>query len=264
MNLALQLALRPALPNVYGPLDYREQRALFERIDEILNQSGRDLDWVIHHPGISEKKAATLLTGFRVAIARRLTGMSLRDFVFRLSDSPLLQWFCRCGDYGLVRPPSKSSVDRLEKEIDLKDLEDPIDGITQGAMEADPDQRLGHLSEPLELGDVFADCTCVKAPVHFPTDWVLLVDAVRTLTKALVLIRKHGLKHRMPAPESFLSAINKQAMAMSGSRRKKDGKKARKKTLRNMKKICGLVESHAKRYRELLNVRREETDWTRK
>ena len=30
ITLAYQPALRPALPSVYGPLDYREQRALFE------------------------------------------------------------------------------------------------------------------------------------------------------------------------------------------------------------------------------------------
>lgn len=268
MNLPLQLTLRPALPNVYGPLDYREQRALFERMDQILNQSGLDLDWAMtwmNERGItSTKKAAWLLTGFRCAIARRLTGMSLRDFVFRLSDSPLLQWFCRCGDYGIVPPPSKSAVDRLEKIIDLQDLENGIDALTHGAMDTDPTTRLGQLNEAVELGDVYADCTCVKAPIHFPTDWVLLVDAVRTLMKSILLIRRHGLKHRMPEPESFLKAINQQAMAMSGSRRRKDGKKAQKKTLRRMKQICRLVESHAQRYRELLDERWEETDWTRK
>lgn len=268
MNLALQLTLRPALPNVYGPLDYREQRAMFERMDEILNQSGLDIgwvqDWMEECNESSERKGAWRLTGFRCAVARRLTGMSLRDFVFRLSDSPLLQWFCRCGDYGLVPPPSKSSIDRFEKMIDLQDLENMIDALTQGAMDPEKGKRLGALNDPVELGDVFADCTCVKAPIHFPTDWVLLVDGVRTLMKAVLLVREHGLKHRMPPPESFLTTINAQAMAMSGSRRRKDGKKARKQTLRRMKKICRLVESHAKRYRDLLDQRWEETDWTRK
>jgi IS5 family transposase len=269
MTLALQLTLRPALPTVYKThLDYREQRAIFERIDRILNQSGEDLGWVLgwlHERGItSELKAAWMLTGFRCALARKLTGMTLRDFAFRLTDSNLLQWFCRCGEYGMVHTPSKSALDRLEKHIDLQDLENIIDAVTNGAMETDAGKRLGGLNEPLELGDVFADCTCVKAPIHFPTDWVLLVDAVRTLTKSVRLIRKHGLKHRMPPPESFLKAINKQAMAMSGTRRAKDGKKRRKKTLRRMKKICVLVQSHAERYRALLDERWEETDWTRK
>jgi hypothetical protein len=40
ITLTYQPALRPALPCVYGPLDYREQRVLFERIDSILTFSG--------------------------------------------------------------------------------------------------------------------------------------------------------------------------------------------------------------------------------
>ena len=38
--------LRPALPCVYGPLDYREQRALFERIDLILSCSGLEQEFI--------------------------------------------------------------------------------------------------------------------------------------------------------------------------------------------------------------------------
>jgi hypothetical protein len=41
-----QPALRPALPCVYGPLDYREQRALFEGIDGILSASGLEQDFI--------------------------------------------------------------------------------------------------------------------------------------------------------------------------------------------------------------------------
>jgi hypothetical protein len=47
-------------------------------------------------------------------------------------------------------------------------------------------------------------------------DWVLLRDAARTLVKATVLVRKHGLKHRMPQePLDFLSDMNILCMKMS-------------------------------------------------
>lgn len=213
---------------------------------------------------VSERKAAWWLTGFRAAIARKLTGLPLREFSVRLTDSSLLQWFCRCGEYGFVHAPSKSTLGRLERIIDLQELENIIDAITQGAMIEDEGKRLGKLTDPLPLDDVFADCTCVKAPIHFPVDWVLLVDAVRTLIQAIELIRRHGLKHRMPEPNSFRAAINKQAMAMSANRRVKGGKKLRKNCLRKMKKITVLVQNHAQRYRELLDERWAETDWTRK
>ena len=35
---------------------------------------------------------------------------------------------------------------------------------------------------------------CLKADIHFPVDWVLLRDGVRTLMKATLLIRKAGLR----------------------------------------------------------------------
>lgn len=39
-NYTFQPALRPELPCVYGPIDYRQQRELFKRIDQILSTSG--------------------------------------------------------------------------------------------------------------------------------------------------------------------------------------------------------------------------------
>ncbi len=50
------------------------------------------------------------------------------------------------------------------------------------------------LANDVELERVWIDSTCVKTNMHFPVDWVLLRDAVRTLMKATALIRKHGLK----------------------------------------------------------------------
>ena len=44
LSVTYQPALRPALPCIFGPLDYREQRALFERIDVILSVSGLEQD----------------------------------------------------------------------------------------------------------------------------------------------------------------------------------------------------------------------------
>ena len=38
-SITYQPALRPALPCIYGCLDYREQRALYEKIDAILSAS---------------------------------------------------------------------------------------------------------------------------------------------------------------------------------------------------------------------------------
>ena len=58
---------------------------------------------------------------------------------------------------------------------------------------------------------------CLKANVHFPTDWVLLRDAVRTLVQAILVIRRHGLRKRIPAPEGFLREINQLSKGMSAA-----------------------------------------------
>ena len=38
--IANQLPLRPALPCIYGPLEYRVEREIYERIDDLLLTTG--------------------------------------------------------------------------------------------------------------------------------------------------------------------------------------------------------------------------------
>ena len=54
------------------------------------------------------------------------------------------------------------------------------------------------LRKSMIFGDIYLDSTCLKSDIHSSVDWVLLRDAARTLMKATVIIRKHGLKNRMP------------------------------------------------------------------
>ena len=98
-----QPALRPALPCIFGPLDYREQCTLFERIDVILSVSGLEQDFI--NLALTDQKIATAATSakrlehfarlsvltFRANIARILTGLAHREFCARLADSALLQ-----------------------------------------------------------------------------------------------------------------------------------------------------------------------------
>jgi hypothetical protein len=101
-SFTFQPSLRPALPCIYGPLDYREQRALFERIDGILAVSGLEQEFInlaltgskIDADAISPKRferfARLSVLAFRSNIARSLTGLSHRDFCARLADEPTL------------------------------------------------------------------------------------------------------------------------------------------------------------------------------
>ena len=131
-----------------------------------------------------------------------------------------------------------------------------------GAAIADGKQVLD-LEEPLDLSRMFLDTTCLKTNIHFPVDWVLLRDGVKSLMQSVELIRKHGLRSRMCEPQVFITKINRLSMQMTHTRRKKDGRKERKRVLREMKAVVSVVRAHARRYHTLLDEHWQATDWTR-
>jgi hypothetical protein len=161
-----------------------------------------------------------------------------------------------------VRPVSKSTLERFEKlfpEDELTTLIHELAGAVADKLLAD---QLLYRETALRFDEIFADSTCVKANIHFPVDWILLRDAARTLVGTIVQIRKHGLLHRIDPPEAFIRAMNKLCIEMTHTRKKKDGKKARKTILRRMKKLTKTIEGHAQNYHVLLEARWRETDWS--
>lgn len=279
-SFTYQPALRPALPCVYGPLDYREQRALFERIDLILTTGGMEQDFINlalaeRRFDINSAKAKRLesfarfsVLALRSNIARNLTGLGHRDFCARLADSQILQWFLHVGGVDSVKVFSKSSSDRFGKWVSADSVRVIHEKFTSllaatapgGSDRVTPSEAFG-LPEPVSYDDIFFDSTCLKADIHFPIDWVLLRDAARTLMKATVLIRKHGLKQRMPQePLEFLSEMNTLCMKMSAKGQAADHRKQRKKVLREMKALEKRIAGHARAHLAALKARRHETD----
>jgi hypothetical protein len=65
------------------------------------------------------------------------------------------------------------------------------------------------LSKSITFDDIYFDSTCLKLVIDFPVDLMLLRDAARTLMYATFIIRKHGLKYRMPQnPHVFMSEMD--------------------------------------------------------
>lgn len=200
----------------------------------------------------------------RANIARKLTGLAHREFCARLADSPLLQWFLHVGQIDQAKVFSKSTSQRFDtwlKPESLRHINNRLIALSIVKAQGEPTRLPFDLNEPIVVDDAFFDTTCIKTPMHFPIDWVLLRDAVRTLVKGTICIRKAGLKHRMPQePAAFLCDMNKLCMAMSAQRRTKDSKKARKTLLRQMKKLARRVGAHAQAHIDALNARRGETE----
>ncbi|MCG2680590.1 MAG: hypothetical protein L6455_11615 [Kiritimatiellae bacterium] len=272
------------LPVVIGNVDYKVFQDRLERIDELLRVSGMEREFVVQgikdyeekaraaaqcerreYKGLSVRCQARIQRMYRQAlrcnVARQLTEKEYRRFSRRLADSPLLQWFCEIERVDAIRVPSKSTLDRYDKLAPEKDVRTLVDALNRKAGEAEGsrEQPLG-LEETVGLEVMLADTTCVKANIHFPVDWVLLRDGVRTLLKAIQVIRRHGIKHRMEEPGEFLHEMNRLSMEMAQSRRRTGVVKGRKRILRRMKRLSRLIQRHAERYREALERRWRETD----
>jgi hypothetical protein len=265
--------LRPKLPTIVGNVDYLTLRQRLEQIDTLLRDSGVEQTFVhraLQRWTLAGEREPTALEqlkyqersrrALRCTVLRTLLQEDYRGFSCQLAGNPLYQWFCLVDALDQVRVPSKSEVQRFAYWLEASEMREILDGLLQEAIERP--RKLG-LKEALDLEEYFLDSTCLKANIHFPTDWVLLRDGVRTLMKATRLIRQAGLRGRMEAPEVFLRRMNRLSMEMTQQARRAGSKKGRKRVLRQMKKLVGVVRAHAGRHRQLLDKQWERTPWTR-
>lgn len=276
-----QLTLRQSIPTVVGCVDFTEFCDQMERFDKIIDATELDKQFVLDFiniavkdarkkadkcgevfKGFSYKKKIRLqnkgMIAFRCGIARTMTGESFRKFHIHLADSNVLQWFTRIDKVTHIRTFSKSQLERNEKCFTEEVLEETITTLLQASTDKSESLKM-ELDGPLKIDDVFIDSTCVETNIHHPVDWALFRDAIRTLMKATILIRKAGLKHRMDDPKSFIKKINNLSIEMGSARRKKDSKRERKRILRIMKKLLKKVENHGLRHRDLLVKHWEKT-----
>ena len=193
---------------------------------------------------------------------------------FKMSDSALTRWFCCVSEFGKVKPPAKSTIHRYVDWVDCESIKTiMIDIIRQAAgitgqgddnPTTDTTDNPLKLKTPIDLSQAWWDGFCLKANIHYPVDWVLLRDICRTLMLAVGLIRKRGLKNRMPQESKYFTRdMNKLVIEMTQCRRKKGGKKHRKSVLRRMIKLEKRVFAHAKVHRDLLDTHWHETDLSR-
>jgi hypothetical protein len=284
-DLAVQSTIRLPLPLVVGNCDYAERESQLLRMDALLQESGAEASFiamwvqrVVAEDGkssgaapraMTDRRRATVqgqaVTALRCTVARVLSDESHRSFSAHLAESALLQWFCRVERMdGVVRAPSKSTLQRMESEVPAEVIQDIQRSMLRWAATPAADGHApGGLADLVDLSVTWMDTTCAKLDIHYPTDWVLLRDATRSVMASITTIRRHGLRHRMPEPASFVKTINQQAMAMSAASRKGRGgdkARARKKALRAMKQVVTKVRIHGQRYRDLLAKSWAETD----
>jgi hypothetical protein len=274
INIAFQSELSYLIPEVPNHKDYAEFRSLIERIDEILKISALDLHFADeyvsniienckaqgHKKELSWKEIQKLskyaVQAYRCTLIGILQGKSYREQSVILAESPLLQKFCHIARIDKeLKVPTKSTLQRSAKLCGEDFIREQIAYLNHLAFD---DSNVFGFEVPVMTEDIFVDATCLKAKIHFPVDWVLLKDCMHTILQAILVIRKHGLKHRIKSPEIFISEINALCMSMTSSNRKPDGKKEHKKVFRKLKNIAKVIRQHAQRYADLLEAKREE------
>jgi hypothetical protein len=281
VDQAVQSKIRLPLPIVVGNADYAERETLLRRMDEILVLSGVEDEFLAQAVTAARSASACpnqplsdcrqgsvhrhAKQALRCTMARILSNECHRQFSAHLAESALLQWFCGCDSLKeKIRVPSKSTLQRMESEVPPETITKLNNLLVKSASGRDATgaSPIG-LVEPVDLSVIWMDATCAKLDIHYPTDWALLRDGTRSIMRAIQVIRNHGLKHRMPSPESFVSEMNKQAMAMTGSSRRGRGgdkKRGRKRALRAMKHVVRKVQRHGRRYAELIRESWSKTD----
>ena len=269
--ITFQPELRPALPCVIGSKEYHEFRDVLVEMDRILAIGSLE-DRIIakqiaayddsDSPRHLSRHCKTLRQALRHSILLGLTGYSYRKLAQRLPDSLLFQWFTHTGYVDAIRSVSKSTVERYDKMFDADIVAELIHELNSCVADELRVNELLYRKEVLRMDAIFADTTCVKANIHFPVDWILLRDAARTLVGAIIHIRNTGLRHRIGSPEKFIREMNKLCIEMTHTRKKRNGKTARKMILRRMKKLMKIIEGHARNYHCLLKERRDETGWS--
>lgn len=283
--IPIQEYFRPALPQVLNCKDYEEEKRLLERVDQILRQSGVERRFLELSMDEFDSNVKKLEEGgeevvcsardverymrhsrraLRCTVLKKLIGGGYRKMSKGLALTALYRWFCGCEDFGAIKVPGKSTLQNYAHWLPAEQMGKVLTTLALAVGDADRAREIGLESE-LDMAVAWVDTTCLKACIHFPTDWVLLRDGVRTLVKSVLVIRRHGLKRRIAEPEGFLREINALSMGMSAAgRRKPGGKKQRKRMLRAIKKLSKLVEEHGRRYRDTLDAHWSGTDLTRK
>ena len=267
-----QLVLRPPLPRVVGTVEYELFCAYWHRVDALLS-AGVESDFVarsVRHHEVTRQRPMThseqaafqqeSRKALRCTVARQLLGESFRAFSRHLGESSVLQQFCLLGDLEAVVIPGHSQLQRYDGWLPEVDLSAVVRGQVTQAAAPEASTTLG-LKSPVSLETVWVDSTCAETNIHYPVDWVLLRDAVRTLIQAIQVLRAHELKHRMPDPASFPAAMNKLCMRMTHAGKGEKGKRRRKAIVREMLALVQTVRDHAERYSALVDAMETRAGW---
>lgn len=263
--IPMQLKLDSPLPIVIGNEEYSRMELYLNfllnviensKLDALMMQSFIDQAQkespkkVLSHKIITRLQEDAKLA-LRISILRKHLRLSVRTFGFVLASSPLFQSFCGINRFLKIKALGKSKINSLENSIPEELVLLLNKEINKMLFDETSCKKIG-FAKAFELKNLYMDSTCVKANIHYPVDWVLFRDLIRTAMLQVAKIRDEGFKVRMPQePIQYLSDINTLCIEMGNTYRILDGgKKKRKMIFREMKRLLKTAMDHSKSHFE--------------
>jgi IS5 family transposase len=188
---------------------YQAISKILERVPEILALAHGDLKHALEEVAGPPRDGArfryTSDQVLRVLLAQVLEGLSLRQTVVRVDDSPALRQFTRLGAQPMM---DFTTLCKLKNAIRPETWKQVNRRLAQYAVR---EQRI--TGESLRL-----DTTAVETNIHWPTDSSLLWDSYRVLARLIERAREldpgvvgGGRLHRRPARREALAIARKAA-----------------------------------------------------
>lgn len=262
-----QLLIEKELDIVLGNQDYLDFVSDLEAIEDIIDKSPLDDLYMKYFIELAESRSEKSLSIksilkaqaearfiLRSSILRKHLNLSLRPYSIALAATPLYQSFCGIHTLG-TSLPSSSTINRLENSLSVEFLKEVnAHFVNDVLLHKKVSKQLG-LKNPFTIEELYGDSTCVKANIHFPVDWVLFRDMIRTTMLKLKMIRDGGIKSKMSGePCDYLTQINSLCMEMHSCYSKAGAVKKRKAIFRKMKKLLKKAMGHVKRHLDLFKI----------
>lgn len=265
----MQAQLDKPLDMVLGCEDYLNLIQDLEFIEKAISRSSLDSVFMQHfldrasnntekeltHKQIIKAQCRGLFI-LRSSILRKHLKLALRPYTVALAATPLYQQFCGINRWLGSKAPSKSEINSLENALN-EGLLSEINTLLNVKVIFNEESCIGlGFKKGFKIEDIFADTTCIKSNIHYPVDWVLFRDMIRTSMLKVQMIRDSGIKNRMDKePSTYLSGINSLCMEMHAAYNYEGASKERKRVFRKMKKYLKKALKHAETH---LNIFKEQ------
>ncbi len=262
--IPMQCSFAMPLDLVNGGQEYIDTLLDLEILEESIKLSGIEpmfMKYFLDRAEANSKKPLTHnkiikaqndgILSLRISLLRKKLSIGYRPFSLYLAMSPIYQRFCKIDQWSMPNIPSPSRLNVLENSLSEEFLKEVNAATNQNLLFSKESCEAFDIEE-FNINHLYIDSTCMKSNIHYPVDWVLFRDMIRTSGLKLEMIRDGGIKIRMPQlPSKYLTDINKLCMKMHAAYNHKDASKNRKYIFRKMKTLLKTFMTHVQSHLEV-------------